>query len=577
MHRLSVFALPTLLAACTTLRHPPPPPPPPELNRAQAGGTVEVQILAFNDFHGNLETPAPVEMVEADGSKVMIAAGGAAQLAARLQQLRQGQPRSVTVSAGDTIGATPLTSALFLDEPTIETMSRIGLEFNAVGNHEFDKGVLELKRMQDGGCTQHTRRMPCAVEPFTGGRFRYLAANVVQSDGSTVFPASGIKRFDTPAGPIRIGFIGMTLKTTGNLVSPSAVKGLSFADEAATANALVPTLKAQGADAIVLLIHQGGKLPTFNRGNGCEGLYGEIKPIESKLDPAITTIVSGHTHWAYVCGGGDGGGAGGIAPGRLLTSAGKNGYLVTDIRLAFDPRSRRLVGQRAVNDVVDASAGAAEDPAIKAYVGTYVAAAAPLANRVAGRLTTIARRSVFDGESAAANLIADSMLAATRDRAKGGAQIALVNATGVRVDLPGGDVRYKDAFAMMPFGNNLVVMTLTGSQLKQVIEQQFAIPVRAGFDQPAVLAPSAGFTYRYDLSRPVGARISAITLNGKAVSGAESYRLVLNNYLASGGDGLKAFTEGTDVVDPGIIDIDALIAWIAPGRAPPVVGRVKGK
>ena len=562
----------TFLTACARVAAPPPTVPPPAVSRQ----AIEIQILAFNDFHGNLETPAPVEVVEADGSKIKLAAGGAAQLAASLQRLRLATPWSVTVSAGDTIGATPLTSALFLDEPTIETMSRIGLEFNAVGNHEFDKGVLELKRMQDGGCTQHTRRMPCAVEPFTGGRFRYLAANVIQPDGSTVFPASGIKSFATPAGPIRIGFIGMTLKTTGNLVSPSAVRGLTFADEAATANALVPKLKAEGADAIVLLIHQGGKLVTFNRGNGCEGLFGEIKPIIARLDPAITTIVSGHTHWAYVCNGGDGSDAGGIGPGRLLTSAGKNGYLVTDIRLTFDPGTRRLTGQRAVNEIVDAGAGAGGDLAIKAYVDTYVAAAAPLANRVVGRLTAIARRSVFDGESAAANLIADSMLAATRASAKGGAQLALVNATGVRVDLPGGEIRYKDAFSMMPFGNNLVVMTLTGAQLKRAIEQQFASPVRAGFDEPAVLAPSAGFTYNYDLSRPVGERIGDIMLNGKAVTPTARYRVVVNNYLASGGDGLKAFTGGTEVVDPGIIDIDARLAWIAPGRAPPGVGRVKG-
>jgi 5'-nucleotidase len=573
MRRLFVLALLPLIAACTTLPHPPPPPPPPELGVQGARGTVEVQILAFNDFHGNLETPAPVELVEADRSKVKLAAGGAAQLAAKLQQLRRGARWSATVSAGDTIGATPLTSALFLDEPTIETMSRIGLEYNAVGNHEFDKGVLELKRMQEGGCTQHTQRMPCAVEPFKGGRFRYLAANVVQPDGSTVFQPTGVKSFDTPAGPIRIGFIGMTLKTTGNLVTPSAVKGLTFGDEAATANALVPLLKAQGADAIVLLIHQGGKLPTLNRGNGCDGLDGDIKPIVAKLDLAITTIVSGHTHWAYVCGGD--GNAGGFGADRLLTSAGKNGYFVTDIRLTFD-RTRRLIGQRAVNDLVEASTDAAEDAAIKTYVATYVAAAAPLANRIVGRLSAIARRSVFDGESAAANLIADSMLAATRDRSNGGAQIAMVNATGVRVDLPSGEVRYKDAFAMMPFGNNLVVMTLTGAQLKQAIEQQFAIPVRTGFDQPAVLAPSAGFTYRYDLSRPVGARIGAMMLNGKAVSPTARYRVVVNNYLASGGDGLKAFTGGTDVVDPGIVDIDALIAWIAPGRAPPAVDRVRG-
>ena len=211
---------------------------------------------------------------------------------------------------------------------------------------------------------------------------------------------------------------------------------------------------------------------------------------------------------------------------------------------------------------------------MKSYVGKYAAAAAPLANRVVGRLTGIAKRSEFDGESPAANLIADSMLAATRAPSAGGAQIALVNATGVRVDLPGSEVRYKDAFAMMPFGNNLLVMTLTGAQLKEAIEQQFAIPVRAGFNQPSVLAPSLGFTYRFDLTRPTGSRIVAMKLHGKPIAPAARYRVAVNNYVASGGDGLSAFTGGTVVTDANIVDIDALIAWIAPGRTPPVADRV---
>ena len=546
--------LPFLLALAGCVTAPPPTAP------------IEVQILAFNDFHGNLETPAPFDLVEADGRKTKVTSGGAAQLAAALGKWRAGNPYSVTVSAGDTIGATPLTSALFLDEPTIKAMNLVGLEFNAVGNHEFDKGVLELKRMQFGGCVQHTRAIPCAVEPFAGGKFRYLAANVLQPDGSTVLPATGIKDF----GLVRIGFIGMTLKETGRLVTPAGVAGLRFADEAATANTLVPQLKAQGADAIVLLIHQGGKLPTFNRGNGCEGFYGEIKPIVARLDPAITTVISGHTHWAYVCQGG----AGGTQPQQLLTSAGKNGAMVSDIRLSFDPRTRRLIGQRAENRLTG-NGEHGSDPGVKAHVDKYVAAAAPLANRVVGRLTAPAPRSIHDGESPAANLIADAMLAATRAPAKGGAQIALVNATGVRVDLPGGEVRYRDAFAMMPFQNNLVVMSLTGAELKAAIEQQFAIPVRPGFKEPSVLAPSAGFSYAFDLARPAGSRISGMSLDGSPVDPAATYRVVVNNFMASGGDGLSAFTKGRDVVDPGIVDIDALIAWIAPGRTPPAIGRVR--
>jgi 5'-nucleotidase len=561
IRKLAAVLAALTLGACAT------PVTPPAAPVAQA--PIEVQILAFNDFHGNIQTPPPVEVTEPDGTKRKIVTGGVAHLAAALTSLRAGHPNTVTVSAGDTIGASPLISANYLDEPTIEAMNLLGLDYNSVGNHEFDRGSDELKRMQTGGCAKFTRRAPCAVEPFGGARFRYLAANVVQADGSTVFPATGLKRFQTAAGPITIGFIGMTLKGTANLVTPSGVRGLTFRDEAETANALVPRLKAAGADAIVLLIHQGGKLPQFTTGNGCAGLYGEIMPVLAKLDPAISTVVSGHTHWAYVCRG-----TPQVGAGRLLTSAGKYGYFVTDLQLEFDPATHRLISQDARNIVVG-NGERGEDAAEKALVDRYAAAVAPIAGRIVGHLSAPATRSVEDGESAAADLIADSMLAATRSRENGGAQLALVNGTGVRVDLPGGDVRYDAAFAMMPFGNNLVVMTLTGAQLKAAIEQQYAIPIRAGFTTPAALAPSAGFTYVIDMRRPEGSRVVDMRFNGKRIAPDARYRVVLNNYLASGGDTLTAFTAGTDVTDKGIIDLDALVAWIAPGRTPPVPNRIR--
>lgn len=423
--------------------------------------------------------------------------------------------------------------------------------------------------MQAGGCAKYTHREPCAVEPFGGARFRYLAANVVAADGSTIFPSTAIKRFQTPAGPITIGFIGETLKGTATLVTPAGVKGLRFKDEAATANALVPELKARGADAIVLLIHQGGKTPTFTRGEGCDGLSGEIVPILGKLDPAITTVISGHTHWAYVCRG-----TPGIADGRLLTSAGKYGYFVTDLRLRFDPATHRLVHQDAHNITVG-NGEHGEDPAEQTLVARYSAAIAPIANRIVGRLSAPATRNAEDGESAAADLIANSMLGATRAAGNGGAQLALVNATGVRVDLPGGDIRYASAFAMMPFGNNLVVMTLTGAQLKSALEQQFGSPIRAGFTTPAVLAPSEGFTYAVDMSRPPGGRVVAMRLLGRPIDPAARYRVALNNYVASGGDNLSVFTGGTEITDKNLVDLDALVEWIAAGRPPPVPDRVR--
>jgi 5'-nucleotidase len=548
------------LAACTQVAPPRP--------IAASRGPIEVQILAFNDFHGNLQTPDPIEVTEPDGSKHKIVTGGAAHLAATLAGLRAGHSNTITVSAGDTIGASPLISANYLDEPTIDAMNLLHLEINSVGNHEFDRGADELKRMQAGGCAKFTRRVPCALEPFTGATFRYLAANVIGPDGQTLFPSTALKRFDTPAGPITIGFIGETLKGTEHLVTPSGVKGLTFTDEAETANALVPQLKARGADAIVLLIHQGGKTPRFTVGNSCNGLSGDIVPIVKKLDPAIMTVISGHTHWAYACRG-----TPGISDGRLLTSAGKYGYFVTDLRLQFDPVTHRLVGEDARNIVVgDGDRG--EDAGEKALIDRYAAAVAPIASRIIGHLTAPATRNSEDGESAAADLIADSMLAATRAPDQGGAQLALVNATGVRVDLPGGDIRYDAAFAMMPFGNNLVVMSLTGAQLKAALEQEYSVAVRPGFTKPSVLAPSGGFTYAVDMSKPAGSRVVDMRLHAKPVDPAGRYRVALNNYLASGGDSLSVFTAGTDVTDEGIIDLDALVAWIAPGRTPPTPNRI---
>ena len=544
--------------------------PPAPVTAAAPKAAVEIQILAFNDFHGNIETPPPVEVTEADGTKHKIVTGGAAHLAAALAGLRVGHANTVIVSAGDTIGASPLVSANYLDEPTIDAMNLMHLEIGSVGNHEFDRGADELKRMQSGGCAKFTRRTPCAVEPFSGARFRYLAANVVQPDGTTIFPATAIKRFQTPAGPITIGFIGETLKGTANLVTPSGVRGLTFKDEAETANALVPKLKAEGADAIVLLIHQGGKTPQFTAGNTCDGLTGEILPVVQRLDPAIQTVISAHTHWAYICRGTPAQ----VGPGRLLTSAGKYCYFVTDLRLEFDPATHRLISQDAHNIVVgDGERG--EDQAEKALVDRYAAAVAPIANRIVGRLSAPAPNAQDDGESPAADLIADSMLAATRAPQNGGAQLALVNASGVRVPLPAGAIKYADAFSMMPFGNNLVVMTLTGAQLKAALEQQNQGALPPAGLRPHALASSAGFIYTVDLSRPSGDRILDMRLNGKPIAPAGKYRVVVNNFLASGGDGISRFTAGTDISDKGIIDLDALVDWIAPGRIPPAPNRIR--
>ena len=547
--RLKLLPLVALLSACATPRPAPvavaPPAPPPP---------IEVQILAFNDFHGNIVTPPPVEVTVVDGTRHTLTSGGVARLAVALATHRQ--KHSITVSAGDLIGASPLVSAAFLDEPTIAAMNLVGLDLNAVGNHEFDKGPRELWRMQAGGCGKFTALRPCRIEPFAGAKFRFLAANVRTADGVTLFAPTAIRQF----GAVRVGFIGMTLKGTGGLVSPAASAGLSFADEVTTANALVPGLKAQGADTIVLLIHQGGKTPAFTQGQGCDGLSGDIVPIIDRLDPAIATVVSGHTHYAYVCDRG----------GRLLTSAGKYGYFFSDLRLTFDPNSHRLIAQNATNLVTGTGADG-EDASVKAVVDRYTAAVAPIANHVVGRLPGPLPYSDKAQESPAADLNADAFLAAGR---RAGAQIALVNATGVRIGLPRGPVTYGTLFSMVPFNNKVIVKTLTGAQLRALLEQQFRLPVYAADAVPALLVPSAGARFAYDLRRPVGARIVALTLNGRPIRPAARYRVVTNNYLANGGDGYDVLTQGTRAVDVGT-DIDALAHWLAKGQRVPVVGRIR--
>jgi 5'-nucleotidase len=413
--------------------------------------------------------------------------------------------------------------------------------------------------MQAGGCAKYTTRTPCAVDKvFPGARFRFLAANVRKADGTTLFPGTALRQM----GPVKVGFVGMTLTETATLVTPAGVAGLRFEDEVATANAAAASLKAQGADAVVLMIHQGGRTkPTYNVA-GCPGLEGGIVPILDALDPAIGLVVSGHTHYAYACQrpASDG------SP-RLLTSAGKNGYFVSDIRLTFDGTSKRLIAAAAKNVPVTREAG---DEAVGQLVARYATAAAPAANRVVGRLAGPAMRDEHDGESPVARLIADAQLAATREAKHGGAQIAFINATGVRTNVipgEGGKVTYAQIFALQPFGNNLVVKTLSGAELKALLEQQFEAGT-AGAQVKSLLVPSHGFSFVYDLSNGPGERVRRMLLAGKPIDPARNYRVVVNNFLASGGDGFSVLASGRDPFDAGL-DLDALESWLASNSTVP--------
>lgn len=568
-----------------------PPPPPAPAPAPATPGSVDVKIIAFNDLHGNLEPPrVSITAPASGGGTVSVPAGGAAYLASAIASLKAKNENHAVVSAGDMIGASPLVSALFLDEPTIEAVNAMKIDFNAVGNHEFDKGRNELLRMKNGGCEKHTPLEPCRVnKAFPGANFGFLAANTVKTDGNTLFPATGMKTFTKDGATVKVAFIGMTLKNTPSIVTPAGVAGLSFKDEADTANALIPQLKAEGADAIVVVVHEGATTTAGYNEKSCAGLSGDLLPILDKLDAAVDVVISGHTHRSYVCDYGQ------TNPARpfLLTSAGQYGTLLTDINLTIDTRTRKVSAKSADNVIVQGEAftsGATtvaltdqypvfgKNQEVASLVSQYLSVAAPLVQRVVGTLSAPATRTqVPSRESVLGNLIADAQLAATSASDKGGAQIAFMNPGGVRADLvpaDDGSVTYGQIFSVQPFGNSLVVKTMTGAQIKALLEQQFDSGSNT-VASPRVLLPSRSLRYSYSLSAPAGARISDMALNGTAMSDGASYRVTMNSFLATGGDNFTVFNQGTDTLG-GDQDVDALEAYIKANSplVPPATNRI---
>lgn len=519
--------------------------------------TLDVQILAINDFHGNLEPPAG-----SSGRIGTINAGGAEFLATHIQNLRATNPNTVVVSAGDLIGASPLISALFHDEPTIEAMNLIGLNINAVGNHEFDEGVTELLRMQYGGC--HPIDGCQDGDSFGGAKFSFLAANVVWADtGKPIFPAVRTivvkDKVQTKTGFTqivkKIAFIGMTLEGTPSIVTPSGVAGVRFLDEADTVNALVPKLKALGVEAIVVLVHEGGvQAGTYNE---CVGISGPIVDIVNRLDPEVDMVISGHTHQAYNC----------VINNKLVTSAASFGRLVTDIDLTLDMYTGDITSMQANN--VIATRDVTPSSLLTTLIEKYRTLSAPLANRIIGAISAdILRSANAAGESALGDVIADSQLYATAPAGFGEAVIAFMNPGGIRADLTyaqsgsegDGNVTYNEAFTVQSFGNSLVTMSLTGDQIRRVLEQQFDNP-SAGSRR--ILQVSTGFTYTFSESAPTGSKIdpASIMLNGVPLDMNAVYRVTVNNFLADGGDNFSVLREGTDRLG-GAQDLDALEAYL---------------
>ena len=555
-----VLVVATLVASCAQL---PANLPAPVAKAASA--TVEVKIIAFNDFHGNLRTPSlrvPVPDATQSTGMRFDPAGGIEQFSALVQSLKAKNKNFAVVSAGDMVGATPLLSALFKDEPTIEAMNLVGVDFHAVGNHEFDYGIKHLKRLKNGGCKvdEKTGQPDCdGRAPYAGAKFDFLAANVFESASSqTLFPAYGVKEFDG----VKVAFIGLTTRTTPSIVRPGGTVGVTFKEEVATVNALVPVLKGQGIEAIVVVMHEGGtQTGTINE---CIDFQGRGREIAEQLDPAVQVVVTAHTHRYHICEVGN----------KLVTGAGSYGTLVTEIDLVLDRATRKIIAKKARNLIVDPNGS--KDAALTALVDRYAVLSAPLENRVVGKLTREVNSVVSpSGESTLGNLIADAHLFGTAAPDKGGAVIAFNNPGSLRAPIipdADGGVKYGELFKAQPFQNDLIIMTFTGRQLKALLEQQFR-----GSDRPRLLGVSKGFTYTWDQAKPIGEKIIAASmkLNGEPINPALQYRVAANSFLAGGSEGMNMFLEGTDR-QVGVLDLEALVAMISAGSpvTPPSVGRL---
>jgi 5'-nucleotidase len=526
--------------------------------------TTDVRLITFNDFHGNLEPPSGSsgQVNLPGGTKVN--AGGAAYLATHVKQLRAQVKNSIVLSAGDNIGASPTTSALFHDEPTIDFLNSLGVKASVVGNHEFDEGYKELQRMQFGGCNPTDG---CQFRSsFDGAKFPLLGANVTFTNG---FPA--LLPFSIQySGGVPIGVIGATLKDLPQVVTPEAIKGLQFGDEVEAINRTANLLDSFGVKAQVVLLHQGDNSEVAGP-DDCRVVAGPATAIAKVVTPKVDAIFTGHSHQQYNCAINDPAGA-----PRTVIQGSSFGRLLSVVDLKINLKTRDVVRSATVahNDIV--TRDVTPDPDVLKLVDEAKVKAAPIANRKVGTITAdLPAAGAASGESPLGDVIADAQLEGTQSN---GAQIAITNPGGIRDDLiyassangeGDGVVTYGEVFKVQPFANIMQTITLTGANLKNVLEQQWQPNVTR------ILQISKSLHYTYTLSAPVGSRISNITVNGTPIDPAGSYHVSVNNFLAAGGDGFTEFKQGTNLAG-GPIDLDAFIAYFAahPGVAPPAADRI---
>ncbi|MCW2090438.1 5'-nucleotidase C-terminal domain-containing protein [Rhodococcus sp. C3V] len=532
---------------------------------AESQDTVSVRLLAFNDLHGSLRPPEGVrsEIRQADGS--LTPAGGAAYLAAYVTQLRSQATNSLLYSVGDNWGSSALESAMFNDEPTVELLNRMKIDASAIGNHELDKGLAEFRRMQSGGCSAVDA---CTFSPsFDGANFPLMAANMTYTNGTPATLPFTVNMVDG----IPLGVIAISPANTSQIVTPGGIADLQFGDEVEAINRTADVLDFFGVKAITVLLHRGDEPAVEGGPNDCNVESGPARDIALRASPKVDVIFTADSHQQYNCEFPDPAGN-----PRVVMQGASHGRIVSVADVTIDRNTREVVRDQtsAFNQIV--THDISPDPDIQALADRAWSEASDSAQRPVGTITAdLTRDRVPSGESTLGNLVADAQLAAGSTR---GAQLALTNPGGMREDLDfgtSGQVTYRQAYGVQPFGNSLEVLSVTGAVLKDALEQQFQIDLD-GTATERILSPSAGFTYAMDRRAAPGSRISEMRLNGQDIAPDGVYSVVVNKFLAEGGDGFTALKNSTQMTGAGN-DLDALTALFAAGSpvSPPATDRIR--
>ena len=513
---------------------------------------IEVNLVAINDFHGQLEAHDKTYAFTGQPKRT-IRVGGIATLGGALKAWRAEDPQLLLVGAGDLLGATPAMSSMWADEPTIEAMNLLGLRLSSVGNHEFDRGTIELLRQQNGGCDSPSPSKACKLRgQFGGAQYAYLSANVVDAASGT--PLLPPYRIEDVKG-VRIAFIGTVLRNTAQMVTPSGIASVRFLDEVETINRWAAEIRKHNVAAIVLLIHEGGTTDEQFDQVDCARLKGPIVEIVKQLDPAIRLVISAHSHQGYQC----------KIDGRTVTQAESYGHVLTRIKLKFDAQSRTLIDDIDVRNVLMEQGSFAPDPALASLLADVKSRSDAVLQRPIAPLAVPRISDVLDvaGESPLGDIATDAQLAATH---RLGAQIVFINHKSLRGELVGhaGGTTYAQVAATHPYGNTLVLMTLTGAQIKALLEQQNWL-ASEGSGGRRMLQVSDGFTYQWDGKRSPGSRVvpGSIRVNGAPLADQQTYRVAVNNFMAQGGDGYTVLRDGTNRLDTGILDLDAFIDYLS--------------